>query len=145
MEGDERERVERLYEALSGGVAADVNTLCRHDVEIELGMASPDWHPGSYSGHAGVREFFAEIKAAWDEVIVTPREVRVVDGALLVRGRIFARGRVRGMRDIPAVWIWESRDGLFTSGRVFHSESEALSRLATRADVPISEPDGTQT
>ncbi len=128
MEDTERERVERLYGALSSGIVGDIAALCHPDVELELGIARVDWRPATYRGHAGIAEFFAELRDAWDEVVVTPREMDVVDGGILVRGRIFARGRILGMRDIPAVWLWESSDGLFVRGRVFHSREEAVAR-----------------
>lgn len=117
MDGHERERVKRLYGALSDDDVNAVNALCDAAIRFEPGTSTLGLERSEYSGHSGIREFLAEIRVVWDEVSFTPCEVRADDAALLVRGRIFARGADLGIRDIPILWRWESEAGLFTRCR----------------------------
>ena len=51
-------------------------------------------------------------------------------GSLLVRGRVYARSRQLGIRDVPVAWIWDLADGRFVRGEVFRDPEEAVRRLA---------------
>ena len=49
---------------------------------------------------------------------------------VLVRGRVYARSRELGIRDVPVAWIWEVRDGRFVRGEVFPDPEQAVTRFA---------------
>ncbi len=50
--------------------------------------------------------------------------------SLLVRGRVYARSRPLGIRDMPVAWIWDLADGKFIRGEVFRDPEEAVRRLS---------------
>ena len=68
--------------------------------------------------------------SVWEELLVTPSEVEQIGDQLLVRGRVYVRSRELGIRDMPAAWIWEVRDGRFVRGEVFPNPSAAEQRFA---------------
>ncbi len=51
-------------------------------------------------------------------------------GSLLVRGRVYARSRPLGIRDIPVAWVWDVAGDRFIRGEVFRDPEEAIQRLA---------------
>jgi ketosteroid isomerase-like protein len=80
-----------------------------------------------YHGPDGMRQFWADIDAAWAEFRITPAEFRELDGKILVLGRAFARGRDSGIAlDEAAAWIAQVRHAMIVSFRSFSSPQEAL-------------------
>ena len=69
----------------------------------------------------------------WEELRITPSEIERRGGALLVRGRVYARSRDLGIRDVPVAWIWEIRDAQVVRGEVFTDPEQATQRLAAIA------------
>jgi ketosteroid isomerase-like protein len=72
-----------------------------------------------YVGPAGLHDYLADAGRVWEELLITPSQVEQRGDRLLVRGRVYARSRELGIRDMPVAWIWEVRGGRFVSGRVF--------------------------
>ncbi len=62
-----------------------------------------------------------------------PERGRARGETLLVRGRVYARSRELGIRDVPVAWIWEVRDGRFVRGEVFPDPEQAVARFAATA------------
>ena len=83
-----------------------------------------------YVGPAGLRDYLADVAEVWEELQITPSEVERAGRALLVRGRVYARSRELGIRDVPVAWIWEVRDGRFVRGEVFPDPEQAVARFA---------------
>jgi ketosteroid isomerase-like protein len=50
---------------------------------------------------------------------------------VLVRGRVYARSRELGIRNVPVAWIWEIRGGRFTRGAVFPDPDQAVAMFAS--------------
>ena len=105
----------------------------RRDLDAALALLHPkcEWRPAvtgrragraePYRGHAGVRRYFQDVDAVWDEFIVEPRDYRAVTGAVVIFGRV--RGRIGEERtDVPVMWMWRLRDGLVYSGTVYAVE-----------------------
>ena len=61
---------------------------------------------------------------------IVPKVVEAHGRSLLVRGRVYARSRPLGIRDMPVAWIWDLADGKFTRGEVFRDPEEAVRRLS---------------
>lgn len=116
MDDHERERVRRLYGALSANAENAAIALCDPAIRFEPGVSPLGLKRSEYLCHSGIRDFLAEIRSSWDEVTFTPFESRSDGGAFVVGGRIFARAASLGIRDFPVIWRWESEDGLFTLG-----------------------------
>ena len=83
-----------------------------------------------YVGPDGLRDYLDDVEKFWEELLITPGRVECRDDRLLVIGRVFARNRELGIRDMPVAWIWQVEDGLFIRGEVFANPDEALSRFA---------------
>ena len=86
---------------------------------LDLDAFMTAWHPeaewrpafpkgtegtgGVFRGHDGICEAWHNVRAAWSVYQVEPQDVRMVDDALLVLGRIFARGETSEI-EIDSDW-----------------------------------------
>jgi ketosteroid isomerase-like protein len=77
-----------------------------------------------YHGHDGIREYFRDVAAVWDDIRLTPTDYREVNGAVLVTGRVSATSAARVVAGSTG-WIWRVRDGRVVYGRVYGSAPEA--------------------
>jgi serine phosphatase RsbU (regulator of sigma subunit)/ketosteroid isomerase-like protein len=127
----ERVLVERLYEAFNRRDSAEIVALCDPAMEFfPVGTAEEIGRDAPYTGPEGLSEYLDDVERVWDELQVTPSVVESRGGSLLVRGRVYARSRPLGIRDVPVAWIWDVEDGRFVRGEVFRDTEEALQRLA---------------
>ncbi len=131
---DSRETlVRRLFEAFNQRDAEAIVELCSEQMEFvsvtggEAGRESP------YGGRQGLRDYLADVEKVWEELLITPGRVERQGDRLLVVGRVYLRSRELGIRDMPAAWIWELRDGSFVRGEVFVDPAQALARFARGA------------
>ena len=86
-----------------------------------------------YHGLDGMRQFWADVDAAWAEFRITPEEFQEVDGEILVLGRVFAHGRGSGITlDAPAAWLAGLRNGRIVDFQSFSSQREALEAAGLR-------------
>ena len=128
----ERELVERLYAAFNRRDPDEIVELCDDAMEFfPVGTAEEIGRSAPYIGPAGLQEYLADVDRAWDELLIDPKVVERRGRSLLVRGRVYARSRPLGIRDMPVAWIWEIADGAFVRGEVFRDPEEAIRRLAT--------------
>ena len=123
--------VERLYEAFNRRDMASIAAVCDEGMEFfpvvtaeAVGRADP------YVGPSGLRSYLADSAQVWEELLITPGEVERRGDRLLVRGRVYARSRELGIRDMPVGWVWELRDGSFIRGEVFPDPEHAAERFA---------------
>jgi hypothetical protein len=64
-----------------------------------------------------MREYFADVAAVWDELVLHAEDFRAVPGSVIVIGHVTAsRGGERIHRSV--VWTWRVRGGLAVSVRV---------------------------
>ncbi|HEY5708650.1 MAG TPA: nuclear transport factor 2 family protein [Solirubrobacterales bacterium] len=123
----------RLFEAFNQRDADAIVGLCAEQMEFvsvtggEAGRESP------YRGGRGLRDYLADVEKVWEELLITPGRVERRGDRLLVLGRVYVRSRELGIRDMPAAWIWELRDGSFVRGEVFVDPEQALARFARGA------------
>ena len=68
----------------------------------QAGRTEPYW------GHAGMREYFRDVAAVWEELRLTPREFRTEGDLVLVTGKVSARSRARTVTGSTG-WIWRVR------------------------------------
>jgi serine phosphatase RsbU (regulator of sigma subunit)/ketosteroid isomerase-like protein len=128
----EQELVERLYNAFNNRDAAEIVALCDPRMGFfPIGTAEQVGRDAPYVGPEGLSEYLLDVERAWDELQIVPKVVESHGHSLLVRGRVYARSRPLGIRDMPVAWIWDLADGKFIRGEVFRDPEEAVRRLAT--------------
>jgi ketosteroid isomerase-like protein len=132
MATDDIAIVERLLAAYNRADAEAALVLLHEDVEFRSVAASAGGGPRVYRGHDGIRAYFADIAALWEEMVVTPVRLSTAGDAVVVLGRVYARGPA-GIVDSPASWVWKVRDGRVLSGQVFADERAALAALGLTA------------
>lgn len=127
----EQELVERLYNAFNNRDAAEIVAVCDPRMGFfPIGTAEQVGRAAPYVGPEGLSEYLGDVERAWDELQIVPKVVEAHGRSLLVRGRVYARSRPLGIRDMPVAWIWDLTDGKFTRGEVFRDPEEAVRRLA---------------
>lgn len=127
----ERELVERLYNAFNRRDAEEIVAVCDPQMGFfPIGTAEQIGRDAPYVGPEGLSEYLSDVERAWDELQIVPKVVERHGHSLLVRGRVYARSRPLGIRDVPVAWIWDFADGKFTRGEVFRDPEEAVRRLA---------------
>ncbi len=127
----ERGLIERLFAAFNRRDPGEIVALCDERMEFfPVGTAEQIGRTAPYIGPDGLSEYLTDVERAWDELLIDPKVVERRGGSLLVRGRVYARSRHLGIRDMPVAWIWDLRDGAFTRGEVFRDPEDAVRRLA---------------
>ena len=82
-----------------------------------------------YVGHAGMRKYYDDVASFWKELEVTPTEIREIDDAVLVLGRVYGRGEGGYIQDSPAQWVMRFRDGRVSWIQVFTNRSAAFAEV----------------
>ena len=127
-----RALVDRLYDAFNRRDVEGIAALCHQDLEFfPVGTAEVVGRTAPYIGPAGLHEYLDDVERAWEELTITPSAVERHGDSLLVRGRVYARSRDLGIRDMPMAWIWDlEADGpRFVRAEVFRDPEEAVLRL----------------
>ncbi len=123
--------VKRLYECFNRREEACIVSLCDEQMEFfPIVTAEAVGRDAPYSGPEGLRDYLGDVAEVWEELQISPGEVEARGDVLLVRGRVYARSRELGIRDVPVAWIWEVRDGLFVRGEVFPDPEQAVARFS---------------
>jgi ketosteroid isomerase-like protein len=126
--------VKRLYDCFNRRDEAGITEICDREMEFyPLATAEAVGRAAPYTGPAGLHEYMRDIAQVWEELQITPSELERRGETLLVRGRVYARSRELGIRDVPVAWIWEVRDGQFVRGEVFPDPEQAATRFASVA------------
>jgi serine phosphatase RsbU (regulator of sigma subunit)/ketosteroid isomerase-like protein len=129
---DERELVERLFAAFNRRDHEEIVELCTERMGFyPTGTAEQTGRDAPYVGPDGLQEYLRDVERVWDELLITPKVAERRGGSLLVRGRVYARSRPLGIRDVPVAWVWDLEDGRFVRGEVFPDPEDAVRRLAT--------------
>jgi len=129
MDAERLALVERLFDAFNHRDAAGIVAACDEEMEFFPVTAEEVGRQAPYTGPAGLGDYLDDVAGAWEELLITPQEVFSSGDRLLVRGRVYLRSRESGIRDMPATWIWDLRDGLFVRGEVFVEPAEAERRF----------------
>ncbi|MEA2346884.1 MAG: hypothetical protein QOG62_671 [Thermoleophilaceae bacterium] len=108
----------------------------QRDVEAMVAISHPDieWHPlsaqvegdESFRGHDGLRRWWANMEATWEEIEASIDEVRDLDDATLAFGRLRGHWRSGVPVDAEVAWVYRFRDGLAIWGRVYTRREDAL-------------------
>jgi len=131
MPEDAEVLVERLFAAFNRRDKEEIVAVCSEEMGFypyataeAVGRAAP------YSGRDGLHEYMSDIDLVWEELQISPSGIERRGDTLLVRGRVYARSRDLGIRDMPAAWLWGLKEGLFVRGEVFPDPEMAIARFA---------------
>jgi ketosteroid isomerase-like protein len=115
---DDLEVVKAIYAAFARRDLDAALPFLAPDCELHAaGTAAAAGRDSPYRGHDGVRAYFADVAAVWEELVLHAEDFRVVPGSVIVIGHASARRDGEPMyRSI--VWTWRLRGGLATSVRV---------------------------
>ena len=124
--------VERLFDAFNRRDSDEIVAVCDQRLEFfPVVTAEAVGRNAPYVGPSGLHDYLADVAEVWEELRIAPSELRRRGDTLLVRGRVYARSRELGIRDLPVAWIWEVRDGRFVRGEVFPDPEQAVARFAS--------------
>jgi ketosteroid isomerase-like protein len=126
MSSDKADVARRSFEAIA---RADIDALLElYDTEIVFQpLTGMRVESGGYVGHAGVREYFAEVAEVWEDMRPYAEETRTVGDEVVVLGACAVRGRGSGaVSDEPMAWILTVRDGKVVRHRGYRTREEAL-------------------
>jgi ketosteroid isomerase-like protein len=110
-------------------VRAIYDAFARRDVEGALGYVSPDCEldfagtsrlagrTEPYRGHAGLREYFADVARLWQELVLHAEDYRIIPGSVIVIGHVTGKREGLDIRR-SSVWTWRVKDGRATSVKV---------------------------
>lgn len=113
----------------------------RRDIEAVLSLIDEDcefWPQGTsqragraapYRGHAGMREYFADVERHWETLTLAPDDVRVAGNGVVVFGTVTGRAGGRDFRS-GVIWVWKVRDGRALSCRAVATAAEAMAAAA---------------
>jgi ketosteroid isomerase-like protein len=119
-----REIVDHLFRAFAARDADALVAVLSEDVvfepaSTEVAIRAP------FRGHAGMREYLAEVERDWEQFDVAVAEVREVPPYVVALGRVYARSG-GFVADNPIAFVWEVRDGAIVWGRTFTDRAAAL-------------------
>lgn len=112
---EEIETVRGLYEAFERRDLDAMLAGFSEDAELHFeGTARLAGRTQPYHGHAGLREYFADVDRLWEELVLHATDYRAVPGSVIVMGHI--TGRRQGLEVRRAsVWTWKVTGGRATS------------------------------
>lgn len=124
-----RENVETIiHRATNAFSDRDVDAFVDcFDPEAELLLPRNLLEGGSYRGHTGIRQAFADAFETWEEIHLELDDIRVLDDGVVALGRTTNVGK----GDAPAVefesaYLARLRDGKIAYFRPYQSHREAL-------------------
>ena len=97
------------------------------DPGVESYPATAAAEGGAYRGHEGIKQWFENVHAAFEEIQAEADDVRDLGDRLLALGRVHARGVGSGVEiDTEMAWVAEFRDGRLARWRSYTSHAHAL-------------------
>jgi ketosteroid isomerase-like protein len=122
------EVVKATFAAFAARDLQAVLALSAPDIELTAVTGDQAGRTDPYRGHDGMRQYFRDVAAVWEELRLTPRDFRTSGDRILVTGRVSARSRSRTVTGSTG-WIWRVRDGKVTYVRVYDSAADAIAAL----------------
>ena len=116
--------VKAMFSAFAARDLDAVLALAHADIEFNAVTGEHVGRTEPYRGHDGMRQYFRDVAAAWEELRLTPREFRASGDLVLVTGKVSARSRNRTITGSTG-WIWRVREAKVVFGRVYLSAADA--------------------
>ena len=125
MSQENLELVRRACEALNAGDIDGLVRLCHEDFDLD--MSDRVFNPERYSGHEGIRRFYAEVKEPWEHYTWEVEDLRDHGDVVLALVRTRGRGRGSGLElDREAAMVWTVRAGRATGLRFYRDREAAV-------------------
>ena len=124
--------VKAVFSAFSERNVDGVLAHAHEDVVFRPVTADYAGRTDAYVGHEGIRAYFRDVAAVWEDLRLTPTEFRQLGETILVTGRVSARSPARLIAGSSGS-IWRVREGKIVYGRVYASAAEAIAALETSA------------
>ena len=122
------ELVKAMFAAFAARDLETVLSLADPEIEFTTVTGEQAGRTEPYRGHDGLREYFRDVAAVWEELRLTPREFREEGGLILVTGKVSARSQRRTVSGSTG-WVWRVRDGKVVYARVYASAADAVAAL----------------
>jgi ketosteroid isomerase-like protein len=131
MSRENVEVVHRVYERLNRGDVEGVVELCGDDIEMDF--SERVFNPATYSGHDGIRRFYAGVKEVWQSYQWAVEDTRVADDWVVAL--LYCRGQ--GRQEAPpaewrVAWLWKFREGRPVYLRFYRQRVHALEAVGLR-------------
>src|SRR5918993_2158163 len=104
------EVVKAAFAAFAARDLQAVLALSRPDIELTAVTGEQAGRTEPYRGHDGMRQYFRDVAAVWEELRLTPREFRAVGDLILVTGKVSARSRSRTITGSTG-WVFRVHEG----------------------------------
>ena len=132
MTAPERTRTEtaqRLFDAFNARELDGTLALLHPDVLFEpvSGAVLNDGEP--YRGHAGMRRYYADVQAHWQQLTVNPVHLREAGNAVVALGHVNGASEAGVLRDAPTTWVFKFDGDLVTHIQIFSDERLAREAL----------------
>jgi ketosteroid isomerase-like protein len=127
------EVVKAMFAAFAARDLETVLTLADPDIEFTAVTGGHAGRTEPYRGHAGLRQYFRDVAAVWEELRLTPREFREAGDLILVTGKVSARSSSRTVTGSTG-WIWRLRGGKVVYARVYASAADAIAAIEGEPD-----------
>jgi ketosteroid isomerase-like protein len=129
-----QENVERFRKAIAGYNRGEIGPM------LEITHPEAEWYPftaavegdEAYHGHEGLRRWWANVGASFDQVDASVDDVRDLGDQLLALGHLRVRFRSGVTLDTEIAWLIRYRDGLAVWGHAYQSHAEALEAAGLR-------------
>jgi ketosteroid isomerase-like protein len=128
MRQSNAELARRAFRAFEQRDIDAIEKLCTPDVEFDWSRRLLD--PVVTHGYDGIRTFFEEVDAIFDEIVFEEEEILEFGNEVLVVSTGRFRGRSSGV-DVTArgANVWTIRDGRLARFRFYQSKEDALEDL----------------
>jgi len=126
--------VRAVFEAFAERDVEGVLAYAHTDIELRPVTGDLAGRTGPYRGHDGIRAYFRDVGAVWDELRIVPGEYRQDGHTILVTGRVSARSPARIVAGSTG-WIWRVKHGLVTYARVYASAADAMAAFEGRGAI----------
>ena len=110
--------VRAIYAAFAARDLEGAIAFLAPDCELHLrGTQARIGREEPYRGHAGMREYYADVERTWEDLVLFADDFRAIPGAVVVMGHV--EGRIRGEPvNRRSVWTWKVKDGKATEVKV---------------------------
>lgn len=133
MASDDREQLERIYEAWSRGDMTAAIAIFDREIVLSIDPEIPDG--GVYEGLHGVRNYTAHFLSAWDSLTITAESIREAGDSFLVKVDQQGVGRDSGAEvGFSYFHVWTFRDGKVVRLESILREEAALEAAGLSAD-----------
>jgi uncharacterized protein len=122
------ELVKGMFAAFAARDLETVLALADPDIELTAVTGEQAGRFEPYRGHDGLRAYFRDVAAVWEELRLTPREFRAAGDLIVVIGRVSARSSSRTVSGSTG-WVWRVRDGKVVYVRVYDSAADAIAAV----------------